>query len=209
METQTRVLTNRFEDALAYTARLHRAQDRKGGSVPYIAHLLAVAALVLECGGTEDEAIAALLHDAVEDQGGAPTLAEIRGRYGPAVAAIVEGCTDAYEHPKPDWRKRKLDYLEHLRTADASTLLVSAADKVHNARSILSDLRDHGDCVWDRFQTGKLGTLWYYRALADTFARTGPPRLASALNEAMTAIEAEFNDGRRVTEPPQSVAHAA
>jgi GTP pyrophosphokinase len=183
------VYGQRFEDALTYAARLHSQQRRKGSGVPYITHLLAVAALVGEQGGSEDEVIAALLHDAVEDQGGQPRLAEIRARYGDAVAAIVWGCTDADTVPKPPWRERKERYVAHLDEASPSIRLVSAADKLHNARSILADLRVLGPDLWDRFTGGREGTLWYYRALADAFLRLSPGPLADELGQTVGEIE--------------------
>ena len=172
-----RVLTNplgeRFNQALVYAHTLHREQPRKGKNVPYIGHLLGVASLVLECGGDEEMAIAALLHDAVEDQGGAPRLAEIREMFGARVAHIVEGCTDSQavdpEH-KESWCVRKQRYIAHVaHEADAGVLLVSAADKVHNARAILNDHFEAGDRVFEKFETKKDGTLWYYRSLVQAF----------------------------------------
>jgi GTP pyrophosphokinase len=179
----------RFEDALTYAAQAHREQIRKGSGVPYITHLLAVAAIVGEQGGSEDEVIAALLHDAVEDQGGQARLADIRARYGDAVADIVWGCTDADTIPKPPWRERKEIYVAHLADATPSIRLVSSADKLHNARSILSDLRALGPALWDRFTGGRDGTLWYYRALADTFLRLSPGPLADELARTVGEIE--------------------
>lgn len=163
------MLTPRFDDALAFASDLHRSQMRKGTQIPYVSHLLAVAAIVLEHGGTEDEAIAALLHDAIEDQGGAATRELIRARFGPTVTEIVDGCTDAEVLPKPSWRARKQAYIDHLREAPASVCLVSAADKLHNARAILADYRAVGNEVWTRFNGGRDGTLWYYRALVEAF----------------------------------------
>jgi (p)ppGpp synthase/HD superfamily hydrolase len=157
----------RLANALGFATQLHATQKRKGSGVPYISHLLAVAAIVLEHGGTEDEAIAALLHDAVEDQGGQATLALIRDRYGDTVAAIVAGCTDTDEVHKPSWRPRKERYLAHFADAPPSVLLVVAADKLHNARSVLADYRELGDALWPRFTGNRDGTLWYYRAVAD------------------------------------------
>jgi len=180
---------SRFEDALGYAARLHRQQERKGAGVPYVTHLLAVAAIVGEQGGSEDEAIAALLHDAVEDQGGQPRLEEIRARYGEAVAEIVWGCTDADTVPKPPWRERKVLYVAHLEEASPSIRLVSSADKLHNARSILMDYRLLGADLWDRFTGGREGTLWYYRALADTFLQLAPGPLADELARTVGEIE--------------------
>lgn len=170
----TPFLTDRFDDALTYASRLHRAQRRKGNDVPYISHLLAVAAIALENGADEDQAIAALLHDAVEDQGGFPRLEEIRARFGEGVAAIVADCTDAHEDPKPAWHPRKEAYIASLATKPARSLAVSLADKTHNASAINADLRVHGESVWSRFTGGKGGTLWYYRALANAFRAHAP-----------------------------------
>lgn len=163
------MLTSRFEDALVFAHQLHASQTRKGTSIPYIAHLLAVTALVIADGGDEDQAIAALLHDAVEDQGGLKTLQLIRSRFGERVAVIVDGCTDAYGSPKPPWRERKERYLEHLKHASPEVQRVSLADKLHNARSILRDLRQNGEDIWSRFNGGKSGTLWYYHSLVLIF----------------------------------------
>ncbi len=150
-------LGGRFRQALAYSDELHQAQRRKGSGAPYIAHLLGVAAIVLEHGGTEDEAIAALLHDAVEDQGGPPTLAAIQQRFGRRVAAIVAGCTDADTVPKPPWQERKEAYLAHLATADAGVCLVSAADKLYNLRTIVADYRAIGEADLAALHGGKVG----------------------------------------------------
>jgi len=151
---------------------------------------MGVASTVLEFGGDEDLAIAALLHDVVEDCGGAPMLKEVRRRFGARVAKIVDGCTDADTYPKPPWRERKETYIQHLKTADAETRLVSAADKLNNVRSILSDYRDVGESVWDRFKGGRDGTLWYYRALLDEFLRRKPNRLIRELELAVNELEA-------------------
>jgi (p)ppGpp synthase/HD superfamily hydrolase len=150
----------KLEEALGYAARVHRDQVRKGSSVPYVTHLLAVAAIVGENGGTEEEVIAALLHDAPEDRGGEARLAEIRERFGDEVADIVAGNTDTFEDPKPPWRERKEVYVAHVAHAPRSVRLVSAADKLHNARSVLADLRSLGEDLWPRFNGGKEGTLW-------------------------------------------------
>ncbi len=182
-------LTGRFEEAFVYAHRLHAAQRRKGTQIPYISHLMAVAALVLEAGGDEDLAIAALLHDAVEDQGGLPRLEEIRGKFGARVAGTVEGLSDSFSLPKPPWRERKEAYLAHLRGAPADTLLVSLADKVHNARTILADLQQEGEAVWGRFTGGKEGSLWYYRSLAAFFEGAAPGGLAGELSRVVSAIE--------------------
>jgi GTP pyrophosphokinase len=166
-------LSSRFEQALIFAAQLHAGQYRKDTTTPYIAHLLAVASLVLEHGASEDEAIAALLHDAIEDQGHKVSLAEICGRFGETVAAIVDGCTDAKTTPKGPWRERKEAYLAHLTEATEAERLISAADKLHNARTILADYRTVGEKLWRRFNGGKEGTLWYYHALIETFQAVG------------------------------------
>lgn len=183
-------LTERFTRALTLACDLHRTQARKGTQIPYVAHLLGVASIALEHGAAEDEAIAAVLHDAVEDQGGAPTLARIRTEFGEAVAEIVAGCTDTDVEPKPPWRARKEEYIAKIATKSASTRLVSAADKLHNARAILADLRVIGDDLWARFTGGKDGTLWYYRSLVDAFARAGGrSRLVDELERTVSEIE--------------------
>jgi (p)ppGpp synthase/HD superfamily hydrolase len=162
-------LNSRLEEALIFATRLHAGQKRKGKDLPYISHLLAVAALVFEAGGDGDEVIAALLHDAVEDQGGGETLLEIRRRFGERVAMIVEGCSDSFSTPKPPWLERKANYLIHLRSAPPEVRRVSLADKLHNARTILSDLEEHGDATWSRFNGGRQGSLWYYQSLLEIF----------------------------------------
>ncbi|MGH9721843.1 MAG: HD domain-containing protein [Bryobacteraceae bacterium] len=185
-----------FVEAFEYAAALHAGQQRKGSSTPYISHLMAVSALALEHGGGEDEAIAALLHDAVEDQGGAPVLEQIRMRFGDAVAGIVEGCTDADTIPKPPWRPRKEAYLAHLQNAPPSVRLVSCADKLHNARSILCDYRQAGEAVWARFTGGRDQTLWYYRSLIVTFRNGGPSVLAEELARTVSELEILVARGR-------------
>jgi GTP pyrophosphokinase len=182
-------LSSRFESAFSAAASLHATQVRKGTDTPYIAHLLAVASLVLEHGGTEDEAIAALLHDAVEDQGGLPTLQRIRDEFGDAVADIVAECTDTHEDPKPDWRQRKELYIASIAKRSPSALLVSLADKLHNSRSILSDYRQTGDALWQRFRGKKEGTLWYYRSLAKAFQKTGPEPLATEFRSVVGELD--------------------
>jgi (p)ppGpp synthase/HD superfamily hydrolase len=182
-------LSPRFEDALTFATRLHTGQVRKGTTVPYISHLLAVTAIVIERGGDEDEAIAALLHDAVEDQGGPPTREEIRIRFGETVVAIVDGCTDADTIPKPPWQERKEAYIAHVRHASPSVRLVSAADKLHNARSILLDYRQLGEALWGRFTGGREGTLWYYRALADAFHEIESTPLTDELDRTVRELE--------------------
>jgi GTP pyrophosphokinase len=179
----------RFLRAFLFAAEKHAGQGRKASTVPYIAHLMGVASLVLEAGGDEDLAIAALLHDVVEDCGGAPMLKEVRRRFGKRVANIVEGCTDTDIDPKPPWRERKENYLRHLRNADPDTRLVSAADKLHNVRSILTDYRDVGESIWARFNGGRDGTLWYYRVLLDEFLRRKPNRITRELELAVNDLE--------------------
>ena len=183
-------LSPRYEAALVMATQLHASQNRKGTSIPYVSHLLAVSSLVLEHGGSEDQAIAALLHDAVEDQGGLPTLDKIRDHFGDVVAEIVEHCTDAYEEPKPEWRIRKEEYIASIAEKPLDAALVSCADKLHNARAILNDLRTLGDELWGRFTGGKAGTLWYYQSLADAF----DDALGNALSAELNRTVKEIND---------------
>jgi (p)ppGpp synthase/HD superfamily hydrolase len=170
---------------------LHMDQLRKGTPIPYISHLLGVASIALEHGATEDEAIAAMLHDAVEDQGGRPTRDRIRRHFGEEVARIVDECTDADVMPKPPWKERKVAYIEHLSGASRSGLLVSASDKLHNARAVLADYRSIGERVWKRFKGKRHGTLWYYRALVDKYREIGsvPAGLVDELDRTVTEIE--------------------
>lgn len=179
----------KFEEALTYAARLHRDQTRKATGIPYVTHLLAVAAIVGENGGTEDEVVAALLHDAPEDQGGETRLAEIRERFGAEVADIVAGNSDTYQEPKPPWRGRKERYVAHVARAPHSVRLVSAADKVHNARSVLADLRRLGEDLWPRFNGGREGTLWYYRALVEAFRSAGSNPVVEELDRVVGELE--------------------
>ena len=184
-------LTPRFEEALVFAARLHGGDVRKGTTIPYVSHVLGVASIALEHGANEDEAIAALLHDTVEDAKGDPEAVrtEIRRRFGTAVLEIVDGCTDSRTRPKPPFRERKERYIADLPDVSSSTRLVSASDKLHNARAILSDYRVIGEALWARFNGGRSGTLWYYRALADTFRTLGPGRLAEELDRVVSEIE--------------------
>jgi len=182
-------LSHSFEDALAFTARLHATQTRKGTDIPYFAHLLAVSSLVIMYGGDEDEAIAGLLHDAMEDQGGRPTLETIRVRFGERVAAIVDGCTDTDVQPKPPWRERKERYLDHLKAASPSVKLVAAADKLDNVRSILADHRTQGASVWSRFTTrNKADQQWFYRGCV-TSLEAGPQSLIRELDAVVQQLE--------------------
>ena len=178
----------RLQRAFRYAAGKHAGQTRKQTAVPYLSHLMAVASLVLEAGGDEDLAIAALLHDVVEDCGGTPILRDVGKKFGPRVAKVVEGCTDTVLDPKPPWRQRKEDYLRELKDADSDTRLVSAADKLHNVRSILMDYRQQGETIWSRFNGKKDGTLWYYRALSDEFQRA-PNRLTEELEIGVAELE--------------------
>jgi (p)ppGpp synthase/HD superfamily hydrolase len=183
------MLSHRFIQAFEYAFELHALQMRKGTTVPYLTHLMSVAALVLENGGDEDQAIAGLLHDAVEDQGGLEILAAIQDRFGERVARIVGGCTDSTTTPKPPWRDRKEQYLAHLAHANEDIQLVSLADKLHNARTLLVDLQTVGPTVWERFNGGKEGTLWYYRALANFFVGRNPLAITGELNRIVVEIE--------------------
>ena len=164
---QSPVLNPRFDSAMAFALNLHREQRRKGSNVPYAAHLLGVCSIVLDHGGDEDEAIAALLHDAAEDQGGWETLKTIELRYGARVAAIVNGCTDSYGEPKPVWRPRKEAYVARLVTANRSVKLVAASDKLHNLRSTVADLRRAGPETLVKFNASPRDQLWYYGACID------------------------------------------
>jgi (p)ppGpp synthase/HD superfamily hydrolase len=161
----------RIVDAFAFAYELHRTQVRKGSRVPYVTHLMGVAAIVGRYGGDEDQFIAALLHDAVEDQGGIETLDRIRERFGATVADYVAGCSDSDDAPKPPWRERKERFIEFTRTASPKQRLIIAADKLHNTRALISDLREKGNAFWDLFKAGREGSLWYYaeivRALAE------------------------------------------
>ncbi len=201
-------MSSRFEQALVFATQLHKEQRRKGSGVPYISHLLAVTALVIEHGGDEDEAIAALLHDAIEDQGGPQTREKIRHRFGDRVTEIVDGCTDSETTPKPPWKGRKQGYITRLHEASASVRLVSAADKLHNARSILNDYRTLGEEIWQRFAGRKEGTLWYYRSVLDVLSQAGKTPLVEELDRVVRQLEqlaaresdagepAAFNSGR-------------
>jgi (p)ppGpp synthase/HD superfamily hydrolase len=184
------VLTERFERALIFATRLHAGQRRKGSGAPYISHLLAVCALAIEYGGDEDEAIAALLHDAIEDQGGETARVEILRQFGPRVTEIVEGCTDTDGSPKPPWRARKEAYVRHVAEASPSVRLVSACDKIHNARSLVMDYRICGEQLWGRFTGGRRGTLWYYRAMVTALRIAEESPVVQELDRVVTELEA-------------------
>jgi len=179
----------KLQRAFGYAAKMHTGQARKATTVPYLSHLMAVASLVLEAGGDEEMAIAALLHDVVEDCGGLPRLREVRKQFGPRVAKIVEGCTDSFGEPKPEWVERKKDYLREVKHADVETRLVSASDKLHNVRTILADYRQDGEAIWTRFSGKKEGTLWYYRALSDEYQRRSPNRITRELGIVVAELE--------------------
>jgi (p)ppGpp synthase/HD superfamily hydrolase len=190
-----RPLSERFDEALAFAHRVHRRQARKGTQIPYFAHVIGVASLVLEYGGSEDEAIGALLHDTLED---APddlppddVRAIIAGRFGDMVLEIVEHCTDTDVKPKPPWRERKLRYIAAAEHAPLPAMKVSAADKLHNLRALIRDYRLVGDALWDRFnpEAGRSGTLGYQRALAELYRRRMPGPLADELTRALVEIE--------------------
>jgi (p)ppGpp synthase/HD superfamily hydrolase len=190
MKQYSSFLTWRFDLALQFASGLHHQQARKGVPIPYITHLMGVCSLVLEAGGDEDQAIAALLHDAVEDQGGLPTLATIRQMFGDRVANTVESCSDstaANPSEKLPWRERKDKYLEHLQSANEDALLVSAADKLHNARAILSDYRELGEKLWPRFNAPKGDQLWHYGALVEVLEKTAAPK--RLVNELRRVVE--------------------
>jgi (p)ppGpp synthase/HD superfamily hydrolase len=174
--------SERLIDALGVAARLHAGQRRKGSDIPYLSHLLGTCGIALDYGAGEDEAIAALLHDVIEDVQPTADARAAVAAFGPEVLRIVEGCTDSDTHPKPPWRERKEAYVARVADDDAPILLVSAADKLHNSRSIVSDLRRFGAATWDRFTGGRDGSLWYYRALVDAF-RANPAHLPALVDE--------------------------
>jgi (p)ppGpp synthase/HD superfamily hydrolase len=185
-------LSDRFDEAFHYAHLVHRQQRRKGTNAPYIGHLMGVASIVLDAGGSEDEAIAALLHDAAEDHGGRARIEDIRSRFGDAVARIVEDCTDSWETPKRPWAGRKAEYVAHARTLPPSSLRVSAADKVHNAYAILRDLRNTGEEVWDRFSAPADDVVAYYEGLVRAFREAGGGPLVDELDRIVRGIRREM-----------------
>jgi len=175
---------------LIYATRAHDNQMRKKTGIPFVAHILGVTAIALEYGANETEGIGALLHDTVEDCGGEERLRDIREKFGDGVARIVDGCTDTYETRKPPWLERKQAYIEHLKSSDGSTRLVSASDKLHNTRAILAELRRHGLEVFERFAGKKEGTVWYYRTLVTAFRQHGDHSdLIDELDRVVSEIE--------------------
>lgn len=186
-------LTEHFDRAVQYANRIHADQTRKGTDVPYMTHLLGVASLVLENGAqSEEEVIGALLHDAAEDQGGRPRLEDIREQFGERVGHIVDACTDSYDNPKPPWRPRKEAYVAHVRErvergGDEPALRVSLADKLHNTRAIIADVRESGEALFESFNGKKDGTIWYYAALVEAF-RGFPNRMVGELEREVTEL---------------------
>ena len=195
-------VTDRFADAVRYALAVHGADRRKGTSIPYVAHLLGVASLVLEHGGDEDQAIAALLHDTAEDHGGEARLAHVAAAFGDGVRMIVEACSDSLEEDpavKAEWWSRKVAYVCHLASAPPRALLVSASDKLHNLRSIATDHRAYGELLWNRFTGGSEGTLWYYRSLARVFPTCEvPPSLSSEFASSVESLFAEVKEAEKL-----------
>jgi GTP pyrophosphokinase len=185
-------LSGRFDEAFKYAHEVHAEQTRKGTNAPYVAHLMGVASIVLDSGGNEDEAIAALLHDAAEDHGGRGRLDDIKRRFGDGVARIVEDCTDSWETPKPPWAERKRAYVEHARGLPAASLRVSAADKVHNAYAILRDLRNSGEAVWSRFNAPPDDVMAYYEGLVRAYRAAGGGPLVEELDRIVRGIRREM-----------------
>lgn len=186
------MLTQRFYDAIRYAAEAHAGQTRRGTKIPYISHLIAVASIVIDDGGSEDEAIGALLHDAAEDQGGQARLDDIRRRFGETVARIVESCTDSWTTPKEPWIERKRAYVERARRLAPDALRVSAADKVHNSYTILRDLRRQGEAVWRRFNATPDDIIWYYESLVRSFSESGGGPLVEELDRIVHGIRREM-----------------
>jgi (p)ppGpp synthase/HD superfamily hydrolase len=185
-------LSNRFDNAFGYAHEIHAAQQRKGTNAPYIGHLMGVTSIVLDDGGTEDEAIAALLHDAAEDHGGRARLEDIRVRFGDAVARIVEDCTDSWDTPKAPWAERKHAYVQHARKLSRPSLRVSAADKVHNAYAILRDLRNIGERVWERFNAAPDDVMSYYEGLVRAYREAGGGPLVDELDRIVRGIRRDM-----------------
>jgi (p)ppGpp synthase/HD superfamily hydrolase len=185
-------LRQRFDEAFRYAHDVHRAQTKKGTAIPYVAHLMGVASIVLDDGGDEDEAIAALLHDAAEDHGGRKRLEDIRARFGDQVAKIVEDCTDSWATPPEPWAERKLKYAQHARFLPAPSLRVSVADKVHNTYSILRDLRNAGEQVWERYEAPPDDVVAYYQMLVRAYREAGGGRLVDELERIVRGIEREM-----------------
>jgi len=186
--------SKRARDAMALAFDLHAGQTRKGSDVPYITHPLAVAAIVGECGGDEDQFIAALLHDAVEDQGGGPVLDQIRGQFGARVADFVSACSDTDVSPKPPWKERKTAHIAHVAAADPAVKLILAADKYHNLLTIIGGLRTHGDALWDRFKGGRDGTLWYYDEMMRALSQNWDHPLLRELRDMFARLQTTLRE---------------
>ena len=199
-QTSTPKLTGQFSKALVYAELKHHNQVRKDGDIPYVGHLLTVAGLVINDGGSEAQAIAALLHDAVEDQGGPPTLDEIRANFGEDVARIVDECSDTDEKPKPPWLDRKRKYIDHLAEVGDDTLLVSVADKLDNARSMLRDYHTHGPSLWERFnRKNPQDHLWYYGELLKAYRNRGCTSwMVDELGRVVDELRRQVEGGDRV-----------
>lgn len=187
------IYTDRFSHALGWAHDLHQSQTRKQNGIPYVSHLLAVAAMVIEQGGDEDTAIAALLHDAVEDQGGAESRREIRLRYGERVTSLVDMVTETDLDPKPPWKERKVAYLAHLDAISTEALLIATADKLHNAKATLGDYVTIGDEVWSRFNAGKEDQEWWYRALVEKL-KARPDHPKPLVNEFESVVNRLFEE---------------
>ena len=197
MPQETNQPLSRFEAALVFAAHKHKDQTRKGTPSPYISHLIQVAGIALENGADEDEAIAALLHDVIEDQN--VTEQELAARFGPQVAAIVAGCSDSASTDKAPWRERKEAYIAHVLTASPSVRLVSSCDKLHNARAILADYQDLGEAVWGRFNASSADILWYYQSLADAF-QEAQQQQGEAASRAVQQLALVVTDLARLTQ---------
>jgi (p)ppGpp synthase/HD superfamily hydrolase len=185
-------LTNKLDHAFSYAHEVHAGQFKKGTAVPYLGHLMGVSSIVLGDGGSEDEAVAALLHDAAEDHGGRTRLEDIRSRFGDPVARIVEDCTDSWETPKPPWLARKQAYIQHARTLPSASLRVSVADKIHNTYGILRDLRNIGEKVWERYDVSADDVLAYYESLVRAYREAGGGKLVDELERIVRGIQREM-----------------
>jgi (p)ppGpp synthase/HD superfamily hydrolase len=185
-------LTNKLDFAFSYAHEVHARQFKKGTTVPYLGHLMGVSSIVLDDGGTEDEAVGALLHDAAEDHGGRARLEDIRSRFGDGVARIVEDCTDSWETPKPPWIVRKQAYIQHARKLPPPSLRVSVADKVHNTYGILRDLRTVGEEVWTRYEASADDVIAYYESLLRAYREAGGGRLVDELERIVRGIQREM-----------------
>jgi (p)ppGpp synthase/HD superfamily hydrolase len=185
-------LTSRFDEAFSYAHEAHAAQTRKGTGAPYVSHLMGVTSIVLDDGGSEDEAIAALLHDVAEDHGGRARLEDVRVRFGDLVARIVEDCTDSWSEPKEPWLERKQAYIQHARKLSGPSLRVSVADKIHNAYAILRDLRTIGERAWEPFNATPDDVVAYYESLVRAYRESGGGTLVDELDRIVRGIQREM-----------------